>query len=79
MLELMKTVDNWFLILAVFIFGSYFLWSIHRLFMGLQQSIEELKKLITDLFEHRNGHETRITALETRCKLICERENHRKD
>lgn len=70
MTDLLKTVDNWFLIMAVVFLGGYFLWSVQRLFSSLQASIDDLKKLITDLFEHRNGHEMRITTIETRCAIM---------
>jgi hypothetical protein len=68
--ELLKTVDNWFLILAVILLGGYFLWSVQRLFRSLQDSLDDLKKLIGKLFDMRNDHETRITTLETRCEIM---------
>ena len=68
--DLLKGVDSWFLVLAVLFFGGYFLWSMQNLFNDLKLSIAELKLLITSLFEHRNNHETRITALETRCDIM---------
>jgi uncharacterized protein Yka (UPF0111/DUF47 family) len=70
MTDLLKAVDNWFLILAVLLLGGYFLWSVQRMFNNLLESINELKTLIKDLFEHRNNHETRLTALETRCDIM---------
>lgn len=70
MTDFLKTVDSWFLILAIILLGGYFLWSVNRLFENLGSTIEDLKKLITELFNHRNEHESRITALETRCGLM---------
>jgi hypothetical protein len=67
MTDFLKGVDSWFLILAVVTLGGYFLFSIKQLFNGLQKTLDELKSLIKELFENRNTHETRITALETRC------------
>ena len=65
----MKAVDPWFLNLLVLGLGAYFLWSIKALFKDLRESILELKKLISDLYDHRNNQETRLVALETRCQL----------
>lgn len=70
MTEFLKTVDSWFLILAVVLLGGYFLWSVQRLFGSLQASLDDLKKLIGKLFDYRNDHDTRITALETRCEIM---------
>lgn len=70
MLEFMKTVDNWFLVLAVVLLGGYFLWSVRRLFQNLLDSIDDLKSLIKNLFDYRNEHESRISALEGRCNAM---------
>jgi hypothetical protein len=70
MTEFLKTVDNWFLILVVILLGGYFLWSVNGMFSNLQATIKELKDLIKELFEDRNDHESRITALETRCDVM---------
>lgn len=67
MTEFLKSVDSWFLILLVVLLGGYFLYSIKAMFAGLQDTLKELKDLIKELFEDRNTHESRITALETRC------------
>jgi len=67
MTEFLKGVDTWFLVLAVALLGGYFIVSIRVLFTGLQKTLDELKTLIKELFDDRNGHEVRITALETRC------------
>lgn len=68
--DFLKTVDQWFLIIAVMVLSGYFLWSIKRLFDDLKATIKELKDTIKELFDHRNDHETRITALETRCDMM---------
>lgn len=69
MTELLKSVDSWFLILAVLLLSGYFLWSVRGLFSDLKASIDELKATITKLFEDRNGHEIRITKIETHIGL----------
>lgn len=74
MIDIFKGVDSWFLIFLCVILGGYFLFSIKQLFAGLQATLNELKMLIKELFEDRNTHESRITALETRCA-----ERHRRD
>lgn len=70
MTEFLKTVDSWFLVLTVVLLSGYFLWSIKRLFDDLKATIKELKDTIKELFDHRNDHETRLTALETRCEMM---------
>ena len=67
MLDIVKSTDTWFVNIMFAILTAYFLWSIKGLFRDLKDSISELKKLITDLYEHRNEHERRITSLETKC------------
>jgi len=69
MTDFLKSIDNWFLVLAVTVLGGYFLWSIQNLFADLKQSIEELKSTIKELFMLRNDHESRIKALEVQVKL----------
>lgn len=77
-MEFMKTVDSWFLALVVVLLGLFFVWAVQYIFNGIKQSIadlgstfansiDELKKLITDLYDHRNDHEKRIVAIETKC------------
>lgn len=65
---LLSTVDHWFLVLSAVLLGGYFVWSIKKLFDDLKTAIQELKDTIKELFDHRNDHEARITALETRCE-----------
>ena len=68
-MEFLKGVDPWFINMLAFVLALYFVWSIKGLFRDLRVSIDDLKKLIQDLYEHRNDHEHRITALETRCDI----------
>lgn len=72
--QLLQTVDQWFLVMTVMVLSGYFLWSIKRLFDDLKATIKELKDTIKELFEHRNDHAERIRAIETRCKLMAEKE-----
>jgi hypothetical protein len=72
-IDALKGVDTWFLMFLVVVLGGYFLFSIKQLFAGLQGTLKELKDLIKELFEDRNDHAARITALEVRC---AERHNH---
>lgn len=70
--EFLKDLPTWFLVFLVvmsagvisLLFG-YFLFSMKQMFAGLQLTLKELKDLIKELFEDRNDHSTRITALET--------------
>lgn len=68
MTDILQSTDKWFLVLAFLFFGGWFVWSVRRLFEDLRETIQELKDTIKELFDHRNDHETRITAIETRCK-----------
>jgi nitrogen fixation-related uncharacterized protein len=70
MITFLQQVDSWFLVFLVIVFGGYFLWSIKGLFDDLKSSIKDLEETIKELFEHRNDHEVRLTALETRCDMI---------
>ena len=67
MAEALKAVPSWFLVFLVIVLGGYFLYSIKRLFEGLGDAIKDLKGMIEKLFEDRNDHAERITALEARC------------
>lgn len=77
-MEFLKTVDVWFLSLVVVLLGLFFVWAVQYIFGGLKQSIEdlgksfassvnELKELVKELYDHRNDHEKRIVAIETKC------------
>lgn len=68
MADILQSSDKWFLVMAVLLFGGYFIWSVRAMFEDLKATIRELKDTIRELFEHRNDHETRITTIETRCK-----------
>lgn len=74
-MELWKTVDTWFLILMVVGLGAFFVWAVQYILTGLKQSIidlgetfrvsiNKLEQFITDLYEHKGDHETRISVLE---------------
>lgn len=74
MTDILKSVPVWFLIIAVLLlcsaltlFGGYFLWSIKGILAGFKDAVEELKSLITKLFDKHNDHETRLSLLEGRC------------
>lgn len=69
MSDLVQKIDPWFLNIAVIGLAVYFLWSVKSLFRDLKESINDLKSLIRDLYAHRNDHESRIVALETKCTL----------
>jgi hypothetical protein len=79
-MDFMKSVDTWFLIVAVALLGGFFLWAAQYIFGGIKESIasldssvqrsaEKMERLIGELFNHRNNHENRIVALETRCDI----------
>lgn len=68
--EFLKTVDQWFLVLAALLGGGYFVWSVRRMFEDLKETIRELKDTIKELFDHRNDHATRIAAIESRCDAM---------
>ena len=73
-------VDTWFLVVLVAALGGFFIWAMQRILAGLEGSIGKLdasfqktagkmETLIEELFSHRNNHENRIVALETRCDM----------
>lgn len=77
-MDFLKSVDTWFLVLAVVILAIFFVWAVQYLFNGLktsienlgisfQNSVEKLEKMISNLYAHRNDHESRLVALETKC------------
>lgn len=68
-MDALKSIDTWFLLLAVSLLGGYFVWSMKKLVDDFKTTIQELKDFIKDLYEHKNGHESRITTLETKCRL----------
>lgn len=88
MQDLLKSVDTWFLVFLVIVLSGlvsaligYFIFSMKQLFANLMKTIDELKDLIKELFEDRNGHAERIKALEIenaeRAKLCDERHKER--
>ena len=69
MIDALFKSEIWFLVLLVAVLGVYFLWSVRNLVNDLKASIRELRDTISELFDHRNDHEKRITAIETRCEM----------
>lgn len=77
MVETLKMVPVWFLIIAIVLLVSavtllsgYFLWSVKGILTGFKEAVDELKTLIQKLFDQHNDHETRLSALEGRCDAI---------
>jgi len=70
MAELLKTVDLWFLVIAVIVFGGFSVWSLRNVFSGLKESIDNLSKLIENLFKKTDGIETRLSHLEGEHKTM---------
>lgn len=66
--DFLKTVDQWFLIIAVMVLSGYFLYSVKRWTEGLTSAINELKETIRELFEDRNNHAQEIAAIKARCE-----------
>ena len=70
--DMLKNVDNWFLILGFASLSYYFAWSVKRWIDGLTQAIQELKETIRRLFEDRNSHAQEIAAIKARCEAFRE-------
>lgn len=77
MAELLKAFPLWFLILAIILLcgtvtllGGYFLWSVKGILNGFREAVEELKELISKLFDKHDDHENRLSALEGRCEAM---------
>ena len=79
-MNVLATVDTWFLVICVCALGGFFVWAMQYILSGLKQSVDKLdgsfqkssdkmEKLINDLFCHRNDHETRLSVLENRCEI----------
>lgn len=68
--NILQQADQWFLVLIVIALSGYFLWSVKRWIEGLTNAIQDLKETIKELFDDRNDHARRITALETRCNIM---------
>lgn len=66
--ELLKSVDQWFLIITVMVLSGYFLYSVKRWTESLTAAINELKETIRELFEDRNSHAQEIAAIKARCE-----------
>ena len=77
MADLLSTVPGWFLVIAVILLvgvvtllGGYFLWSVKGILSGFKEAVEELKELISKLFNKHDDHETRLSSLEGRCDAM---------
>lgn len=66
-MEFMKSVDGWFLILAVVLLGGYFLWSVKGMVGDIKSSLVKLENFIGRLFDKFNNHEARLRVLESKC------------
>lgn len=67
MFEFYKSVDSWFLILALVLLGGWFVWSVRNIFEDFKLSVKELKDVVSKMDGRYDGHEIRLVALETRC------------
>lgn len=70
MAEFLKSVDVWFLVLAVILLGGWFVWSVRNIFENFTGAVEKLQKLIEKLFDKHDDHENRLSALEGRCDAM---------
>ena len=70
MAEFIKSIDVWFLVLAVMLLGYWFVWSVRNIFDNFIKAINDLRKLIDKLFDKNDDHETRLSALEGRCDAM---------
>jgi hypothetical protein len=64
MIDLLKSVDNWFLLLAIILLGGWFVWSLRNIFNELKESIRSLNETMNKLFEADKGFEHRLSHLE---------------
>ena len=67
MAEFIKSIDMWFLVLAVMLLGGWFVWSVRNIFDNFVRAVNDLQKLIEKLFDKHEDHESRLSALEGRC------------
>ncbi len=73
MADQLQTVPLWFLTLAVVVFSGFSVWSLRNIFSGLKESIDNLSKLISNLFAKTDHIETRLSHLEGEHKsLTCQ-------
>ena len=70
MIDILKTVDNWFLLLISAALGLWFVWSLKRIFSDLKGSIERLDKTIEKLFAADKDFENRLSTLEGEHKAL---------
>jgi hypothetical protein len=64
MAEFLKSVDIWFLVLAIIFLGGWFVWSVKKIFGDFTAAVADLRLLIRELFEKHNDHEGRLSRLE---------------
>jgi predicted negative regulator of RcsB-dependent stress response len=70
MADFIKSIDVWFLVLAVMLLGGWFVWSVRNIFDGFSKAVGDLQKLIEKLFEKHADHESRLSSLEGRCNSM---------
>jgi len=70
MTDILSKVDNWFLIIAVVVLGSWFVWSMRRIFQNLENSINDLRKTMEKLFDADKAFEQRLSTLEGEHKAL---------
>lgn len=76
MSDQLQTFPIWFLTLAVVVCGTFSIWSLRNIFSGLKESIDNLSKLISNLFTRTDYIETRLSHLEGEHKtLLCQANN----
>jgi hypothetical protein len=79
-MQFLTSVDTWFLIIAVIVLAAFSGWCLKYLFDGIKKSIsdlgltfeksaEKMTRMFEELYNYKNSHETRLTALETRCDM----------
>lgn len=64
MLDILKSVDQWALILIIVVLGSWFVWSAGNLVGDLKTTIAELKTLVASLTETQAGITIRLHTIE---------------
>jgi len=70
MLQFLNGVDTWFLKLAVFVLGVYFMWSLRKILTDFKEEVKDLKETIVKLFDRGDDFERRLSNMEGRCEAI---------
>lgn len=68
MIDFLKSVPTWFLILCVSVLCSFSLWLVSRSIGKLDQTIDRFQELIDRLFNKYDDHENRLSRLEGKCE-----------